>query len=144
MKILLLLFTTYILAFAQTPFILTKFKSFYPVVEIYTDKVPQSYKPKIKKIIQEYAKEMKISTKGYSERPFAIIVSRVAVGKSLVLKVQLLLGEEVRRTEDNEEVFALTYQKEDIFEVENLDEDLIESVEYLLCEFQDQYSEDNE
>ena len=113
-------------------------------MEIYTDKVPQSYKPKIKKIIQKYAKEMKISTKGYSERPFAIIVSRVAVGKTLVLKVQLLLGEEVRRSEDNEEVFALTYQKEDIFEVENLDEDLIESVEYLLGEFQDQYSEDNE
>jgi len=60
------------------------------------------------------------------------------------LKVQLLLGEEVRRIDDNEEVFALTYQKEDIFEVENLDEDLIDSVEYLLEEFKDQYIEDNE
>ena len=144
MKIFLLLFTTYILAFAQTPFILTKFKSFYPIVEIYTDKVPQTYKAEIKKIMQEYAKEMQISTEGYSDRPLAIVVSRVAVGKTLVLKVQLLLGEEVRRIDDNEEVFALTYQKEDIFEVDDLDEDLIDSVEYLLEEFKDQYIEDNE
>ena len=144
MKIVLLLMSAYLVALAQTPFILTKFKSLYPVVEIYTDKVPQSYKEKIRERIKEYAKEMHILTKGYSERPLAIVVSRVAVSKDLVLNVQLILGEEVRRVEDNEEVFALTYHKEDIFEVENLDEDLMDSVEYLLGEFQDQYIEDNE
>ena len=144
MKILIFLVTLHTFLFAQTPYILTKFPTLYPLVEIYTKKVPQSYKAEITEIIKEYAKEMGISTKGYSSRPLAIIISRVAIGETLVLKVQLLLAEEVRRLDDNEEVFALTYQKEDIFEVEDLEEDLIDSVEYLLEEFKDQYIEDNE
>ena len=144
MKIILILLSYFVLASAQTPYILTHFKSLYPLVEIYTDKVPKRYKKEITEIIKEYAKEMKISTEGYSQRPLAIIISRVAIGETLVLKVQLLLGEEVKRLDDGEEVFALTYQKEDIFEVENLEEDLIDSVEYLLEEFKDQYIEDNE
>jgi len=130
--------------FAQTPYILTKFTTLYPLVEIYTKKVPQHYKAEITSIIKEYAKEMNISTEGYSPRPLAIVISRVAIEETLVLKVQLLLGEEVRRLDDNEEVFALTYHKEDIFEVNDLEEDLIDSVEYLLEEFKDQYIEDNE
>ena len=144
MRILLLLTSLYVFAFAQTPYTLTTFKSIYPLVEIYTDKVPEHYKKDITEIIREYAKEMKISTEGYSQRPLAIIISRVAVGKTLVLRVQLLLGEEVKRLDDGEEVFALTYQKDDIFEVNDLDEDIIDSVEYLLEEFKDQYIEDNE
>jgi len=144
MKAIVVLLSYFLFASAQSPFILTKFQSFYPVVEIYTDKVPSSYKAEIQGIIKEYAKEMGISVKGYSSRPFAIVISRVAVGTTLVLKVQLLLGEEVKRIDDGEEVFALTYQKEDIFEVNNLNEDLIDSVEYLLEDFKDQYIEDNE
>jgi len=143
-KIILVWLALYTILSAQTPYILTKFSSLYPLVEIYTKKVPQSYKAEITEIIKEYAKEMNISTAGYSSRPLAIIISRVAIGETLVLKVQLLLGEEVRRLDDNEEVFALTYQKEDIFEVNDLEEDLIDSVEYLLEEFKDQYIEDNE
>ena len=144
MKALLLLLAFYVFASAQTPYTLTTFKNVYPLVEIYTDRVPASYKKELTDIIKEYAKEMNISTEGYSQRPLAIIVSRVAIGNTLVLKVQLILGEEVKRLDDGEEVFALTYQKDDIFEVTNLEEDLVDSVEYLLEEFKDQYMEDNE
>ena len=144
MKILIILLTAYLLAFGQTPYLLTKFKTAYPLVEVYTDKVPQSYKKEITQIIKEYTKELKIDTSGYSERVIGIIISRVAIGNTLVLKVELLVGEEVKRLDDNEEVFAITYQKSDIFEVENLEEDLIDSVEYLLEDFKDQYEEDNE
>ena len=141
-----IVFTLILLAFslyAQTPFTLTKIAELYPLVEIHTDKVPQTYKAVFTKEIQEYAKELDISTKNYSQRTLAIIISRVAVGKSLVLKVRLLLGEEVKRIDDGEEVFAITYQKADIIEVDDLDEDLVDSVDYLLEEFKDQYIEDN-
>lgn len=144
MKFLLILLTGFVYATAQTPYTLTTFKSVYPLVEIYTKKVPAHYKEDVTEIIKEYAKEMKISTEGFSERPLAIIISRVAVGEKLVLKIQLILGEEVKRLDDGEEVFALTYQKEDIFEVNDLEEDIIDSVELLLEEFKDQYIEDNE
>ena len=95
-------------------------------------------------LIVEYTNELKIDTSGYSQRVLGIIVSRVAIGEELVLKVELLVGEEVKRLDDNEEVFAITYQKTDIFEVENLEEDIVDSAEYLLSDFKDQYEEDNE
>ena len=144
MKIILTLVLLAFSLFAQTPFTLTKISELYPLVEIHTDKVPQTYKALFTKEIEEYAQELHISTKNYSQRTLAIIISRVAVGKSLVLKVRLLLGEEVKRLDDGEEVFAITYQKADIIEVDDLDENLVDSVEYLLEEFKDQYIEDNE
>ncbi|MBT5935754.1 hypothetical protein [Sulfurimonas sp.] len=144
MKFLFILITFYTLSFAQTPFTLTKFKSLYPMVEIYTDKVPDSYKVKITKILKEYTDELGINTKGYSDRPLVIMISRIAVGDKLTLKMALIIGEEVKRLDDGAEVFAITYQKVDIFEVEDLDEDLIDTVEYLLELFKEQYIEDNE
>ena len=144
MKFLLIIMSAYLLSHAQTPFILTNVKEVYPLVGIYTDKVPLTYRQRITDIISKYAKELGMDTKGYSPRPLGIIVSRVAVGKTLVLKVALIMGEEVRRLDDNEEVFALTYQKVDIVEIENLEVDLIDSVEFLLEEFKEQYIEDNE
>lgn len=143
MKIIFTLVLLSFSLFAQTPFMLTKIPELYPLVEIHTSKVPQSYKAKFTKEIEAYAKELHISTKNYSQRTLALLISRVAVGKGLVLKVRLLLGEEVKRIDDGEEVFAITYQKVDIVEVENLDEDLGDSVDYLLEEFKDQYIEDN-
>ena len=144
MKFLFILITFYTLSFAQTPFTLTKFKSLYPMVEIYTDKVPDSYKVKITKILKEYTDELGINTKGYSDRPLVIMISRIAVGDKLTLKMALIIGEEVKSLDDGAEVFAITYQKVDIFEVEDLDEDLIDTVEYLLELFKEQYIEDNE
>ena len=144
MKYLALFSLFSLLLFAQTPYTLTKYKSAYPVVEIYTQKVPMHYKAEILAILKEYAEEMKIPINGYSDRALGIIVSRIAVGEKLLLKVELLVGEDVMRLDDKEETFALTYQKVDIFEVNNLEEDLIDSVEYLLEEFKEQYMEDNE
>jgi uncharacterized protein (DUF927 family) len=144
MKLLFALLVSYALVFAQTPYILTKFKSAYPLVKIHTDKVPSSYKSEIKNIIKEYTQELNINTNGNSERVLGIFVTRVPLGKNLVLKVELFVREHVRRLDDNEEVFALTYQKADIFEVKDIEEDLIDSVENLLEEFSEQYIEDNE
>ncbi len=147
MKFLLLLSTLYIFASAQTPYMLTKIQSLYPLCEIYVKEIPSSYKQKITNTIKEYASEMKISTKGYSPRTLAIIVTPIHFGKEFGIKVQLLLGEDVKRLDDGEEVFALTYSKVDMVEIEDkkvIEEELMDSVEYLLEEFKDQYKEDNE
>jgi len=144
MRLVLLLLVSLSVAFAQTPYTLSKFQSIYPIVEIYTDKVPASYKQEILTILKEYTDEMGINTKGFSDRALGFLITRVAVGEKLILKVELLVGEDVKRLDDGEETFALTYQKIDIFEVNNLEEDLIDSVEYLLEEFKEQYKEDNE
>jgi len=144
MKILLITLFTCTLMFAQTPFVLTKFKSVYPLVEIHTDKVLPKYKEKITKILKSYTDELGINTKGYSQRAMAIVIDRIAIGKQLVLRTRLLVSEDVKRVDDGAEVFAITYQKGDISEIENMDEDIIDTVEYLLEDFKDQYIEDNE
>jgi uncharacterized protein (DUF927 family) len=144
MKLLFVLVVAYTVVFAQSPYILTKFESAYPLVKIHTDKVPLSYKNEIKSILKEYTQELKINTDGNCERVIGIIVNRVGVGKNLVLKVELFVREHVKRLSDSKEVFALTYQKIDIFEVKDIEEDLIDSVENLLEEFSEQYIEDNE
>lgn len=144
MKILLLTLLTCTLMYGQTPFILTKFPSAYLLVEINTNKVPPEYKEKIMTILKSYTDELGINTKGYSQRAMAIIIDRMGIGKKLVLRTRLLVGEDVKRLDDGEEVFAITYQKGDISEIENLDEDITDTVEYLLEDFKDQYIEDNE
>ena len=144
MKLLLLTFFTCTFVFAQTPFVLTKLKSVYPLVEIHTNKVPPQYKEKIAKILQSYTDELGINTKGYSQRAMAIVIDRIAIGKKLVLRTKLVIGEDVKRLDDGEEVFAITYQAVDISEIEQMNEDIIETVEYLLEDFKDQYREDNE
>ena len=61
--------------------------------------------------------------------------------------VKLALGEEVQTFRvDKSATFALTYDANDFIEVdaEDLDKDLLESVEYLLTEFSEQYEDDNE
>jgi len=93
--------------FGQTPFILTKFPSAYLLVEINTNKVPLEYKEKIMTILKSYTDELGINTKGYSQRAMAIIIDRMGIGKNLVLRTRLLVGEDVKRLDDGEEVFAI-------------------------------------
>ena len=54
------------------------------------------------------------------------------------------MGEEMKRIDDGEEVFAITYQMSDEIETDELKEELYESVDFLLEQFKDQYIEDNE
>ena len=133
--------------YANSPFLLTKLQSVYPLVEINTKKIPKKYIAPLLIKVKETTKELGIKSEGFSPRPLAIMISHVSVSNALVLKVELMLAEEVKRLDDADEVFALTYQKTDIFEVEDislLEEDLFESVEFLLELFKEQYIEDNE
>lgn len=61
--------------------------------------------------------------------------------------VKLALGEEVQTFRaDKSATFALTYDSNDFLEVdaEDLDKDLLESVDYLLLQFSEQYEDDKE
>lgn len=61
--------------------------------------------------------------------------------------VKLALGEEVRTfREDKSATFALTYDSNDFIEVdaEDLDGELLESVDFLLSQFSEQFEDDNE
>jgi len=128
---------------AQTPFVLTGVKSYYPVVELNTDKIDVKQKQKILDMVIQKSTKLGIETKNFSTRSLAFLISYIGVGDTLALKVELMLGESVMRLDTKEEVFVLSYLNGRIFVPENGDEELLEQAEELLDIFAAQYKEDN-
>ena len=144
MRLLFILLFTITLAQATTPFLLTKIPSVYPLVEIYSKHVPKKYIMIIKQELIKTADELHIKHNGFSERPLTFFITDISIGDNIAVKVALMMGEEVKRLDDGEVVFALTYLNADIIEVDDEDFDILESVDFLLEEFKEQYREDNE
>ena len=128
---------------AQTPFVLTGVKSYYPVVELNTDKIDVKQKQKILDMVIQKSTKLGIETKNFSTRSLAFLISYIGVGDTLALKIELMLGESVMRLDTKEEVFVLSYLNGRIFVPENGDEELLEQAEELLDIFAAQYKEDN-
>jgi len=143
-----LLFSTNYL-YAQSMFLLTKIPKVYLVVENYSAKIPMSLKEDIYEEMRYITSEMKIDTSGYSFRTFGIMINDTKIAGQEILTVELILGEEVTRLDDKEDVYAITYAKKNYIPSQNkdsdeLEEELLENINLLLTEFSDQYKEDNE
>jgi len=133
----------------QSMFLLTKIPKLYLVVENYSQKIPMSLKKEIYDEMKHITNEMQIDTKGYSFRTFGIMINDTRIADKDILTVELILGEEVHRMDDNEDIYALTYQKKNYIDAEgknndDLSEELLENIDLLLSEFSNQYKEDNE
>jgi hypothetical protein len=141
---LLLVICLSIPLFAQSPYILTGVKSYYPVVEINSDNIDMKYKALIKEMIVEKSTELGISTQNFSTRSLAVLINYISVGDTLALKVSLMLAEDAMRLDTKEEVFVLSYVDTKIFVVTDLEEELPDTIEDMLDTFGEQYKEDNE
>lgn len=128
-------------------FSLTGIKKVYPLVEIGGSKVAQSYKQTIYDELNSSLVDLKIDTKGYNQRAVALLVNEFYVGKIAVINMQLLVGEQVLRLDsDKKKTFAMTYQSQEHFVIENeeeLEEQIEDTVDSLLSKFTAQYKEDN-
>jgi hypothetical protein len=129
--------------YAQTPFVLSGVKSYYPVVEINTDKIDTKYKQIILDMMIEKSKELGIETKNFSSRSLAFLISYIGVGNTIALKMDLMVGENAIRLDTKEEIFVVSYMSSRIFVVEELEDDLLSNAEELLDIFGAQYIEDN-
>ena len=136
---------------AETMFTLSGIKKVYPVVEIKSTKIPQIYKKRIYNELNSTLKTLKIDTTGYSPRSVAMLVTESFIDNKTIFKMQMLIGEEVKRVE-GEKVFAITYMNQEQFILEESDlladsdelEDMIEdTVDTLLEKFSEQYREEN-
>jgi uncharacterized protein YbcC (UPF0753/DUF2309 family) len=126
-------------------FSLTNIKKAYPLVEISGSKVPQSYKESIYNELNSSLNRLNIDTKGYNQRAVAILVNEFYVGKLPIINMQLLIGEQVKRL-DNNKTFAMTYQSQEHFVLEDeeeLEEQIEDTVDSLLSKFSEQYKEEN-
>ncbi len=148
-NIFLALFFSLSVLNADTMFMLTKMDKVYPVVENYSSKLPMSIKDGIYDELRYLTDELKIDTGGYSHRTLGFIIYETVIDSKAVLNVDLVLGEQIKRIDDDEEVYALTYEKRRQFFLDGLAEEQIvektmDSVDLLINSFMEQYKEDNE
>ncbi len=145
-KILLLVLFTNIIANASTIFTLSGVNKLYLVVEISGKTIPKSYKSVIMENLQTVTDDLKIDTTGYDPRSLAVLVNETKVNGSTLINIQLIIGEEVKRLDNNEKTFALTYQSMGHFVLNNDDdlEDVFEDTfDTMLAKFSEQYLEEN-
>lgn len=143
----IVLFTSFLEA--NTMFLLTKIPKAYLVVENYSSKLPMSIKEEVLEEMQNITDELHIDTSGYSHRTLAFIIYETYISDEVVLNIDLVLGEETQRLDDEKEVYGLTYEKrKQLFygdkSSDELEEEVMGYVEQLLYDFSEQYKEDNE
>jgi hypothetical protein len=129
--------------YAQTPFVLTGVKSYYPVVEINSDKIDPKYRQIILDMMVRKSTELKVETKNFSSRSLAFLIGFVSVGDTIALKIDLMLGENALRVDTKEEIFVISYMNSRTFVPEELGSELLDSAEEMLDAFVLQYKEDN-
>ena len=125
---------------------LTGIKKIYPLVEISGKKIPAHYKQDIYEELNSSMNSLNIDTKGFDQRAVAILINEIYVEELLLINIQLIVGEQVKRIDDGKTTFALTYQNQARFvlkEKEELEEQMEDTIDELLSKFSDQYKEDN-
>ncbi|MCW8896228.1 MAG: hypothetical protein OQK48_03845 [Sulfurimonas sp.] len=128
---------------AQTPFELNGVKSYYPVVELNSDKIDKKYKQILLDMIVQTSTELEINTQNFSTRSLAFLISYIGVGDTIALKIELMLGENATRLDTKDNIFVISYMSSRILVVEDLESDLLETAEELLHNFALQYKDDN-
>lgn len=131
---------------ASTMYTLSGINKLYLVVEIGGKTVPLSYKNMILESLKSTTDELKIDTKGYDPRSLAVLVNENVFNDTTVVTIQLVIGEEVRRLDNNEKTFALTYQSIGSFslgEDDELEEVFEDTFDSMLEKFAEQYTEEN-
>lgn len=145
-RIFLFIFFTNIILNASTMFTLSGINKLYLVVEIGGKTVPQSYKSTILESLKATTDELNIDTKGYDPRSLAVLVNEMRVNDTIVINIQLLIGEEVQRLSSNEKTFALTYQTMGHFffnEGDDIEDSFEDTFDTMLAKFSEQYTEEN-
>lgn len=119
------------------------------VTELQTDKVNANYKSYMNEEMHKTVKELDIKIDKFHQRALALIITHTYMGDTFVLNSELVLGENVRRLDDQEKVYAFTYidresiPVDDPKERESVEEALEDAVDALLGRFADQYKDDN-
>ena len=144
--IFLFIFFTNIILNASTMYTLSGINKLYLVVEIGGKTVPQTYKSTILESLKSTTDDLKIDTKGYDPRSLAVLINEKVFNDTTVVNIQLVVGEEVKRLDNNEKTFALTYQSFGSFSLNEDDEleDVFEDTfDTMLAKFAEQYTEEN-
>lgn len=128
--------------FAQSFYVLTGVKEYDPLVssppelKIYTEDILEE--------MREMSIELGVHIKDHPSRVLACIITKFSLGQTIGFRIELELGEYMKREGQKEAVFALSYL--DIRSVpddNNLEDALMDTVDDMLQKFAHQYKDDN-
>lgn len=132
---------------AQSFYVLTGVDSYDPIVANMSTQVDKKYNAELKEILKTSSKELGVNIEGHPSRILGFILTDFSVGDTKALRVELSLGEYVKREGSKEKIFAVTYTDIQQFkpeeEAEDFEEQLIDLSEEMVDKFATQYKEDN-
>ncbi len=145
MKKLLLLIFAFTYSFSISPYSLENLKE----MNIKVLNKKKTISKELEKIIEDKIKEeftkLGIKTKSKKFSNFKVKINIDKIKDIDFVRTAIIVSEDVIPLRDKDlEMLAVTYQKDDYFEAENLEDDIYESIiDYLLIDFIEQYKEEN-
>jgi len=128
---------------AETPFTLTGIKKLSVLVEDYSGlHLDKKFLKRLHAMMTKSVKDAGITVEKYNSNVLGIMIKSQNFGKIKTITIDLILAGQVYREGEKELVFGLTYQQSDTIEIEDIETDIVDSLEFLLTEFSDQYIED--
>ncbi|PHS32021.1 MAG: hypothetical protein COA92_07555 [Sulfurovum sp.] len=142
MKLLFLCLLSSAVVYAQSFYVLTGVKEYDPLVssvpelEIYTEEIREE--------MLAMSKDLKVNTANHPSRVLAFLISKVSIGDTVGYKINLELGEYMKRDGKKEGIFALSYVDSHLIAAsDDVEDDLMDTVEEMLSKFSYQYKDDN-
>lgn len=143
-KILLIWLSIISLSFAGTPFTVTEIDELYVVLENQSKMVSEKTEVILKEMMINKLKSLDVKTDTYAVESFILMIGQNEFGDMKFLNVKLMIVSEVKRAKAKESSLGITYMMEDLFDTTEPNVDMIESLEYMLSEFGDQFIEEKE
>lgn len=143
-KILLIWLSLISLSFAGTPFTLSEIDELYVVIENNTKLVDKKTEDILKKMMLDKLNSLGVKTDAYSSESFILLIGQNEFGNMKFLTAKLMIISQVKRAKAKETSLGITYMIDDLFDTTEPDVDMIESMEYMLSEFGDQFLEEKE
>ena len=137
-----IIFFTSTTLLAQSFYVLTGVDTYDPLIsspdelEIYNEDILEEMK--------EMSKELKVDISNHPSRVLAFIITKFSLGEDIGYRIELELGEYMKREGVNQSVFALSYL--DILTIvdsEDIEDALIDATDEMLTRFRIQYKDDN-
>jgi len=142
MKLLLLSILSGVIVYAQSFYVLTGVTEYDPLVSSVPDLV--IHNEEILEEMKEMSKELKVNTSNHPSRVLAFLISKVSIGDVIGYKINLELGEYMKRDGKKEGIFALSYVDSHLIAAsDDVEDDLMDTVEEMLSKFAYQYKDDN-
>jgi len=142
-KILLMWMSLISLCFASTPFTLSEIHELHVVLDNSSKMVDKKTEIILEKMMQDKLKSLGVKTDTFSGESIVLMIGQNEFGDMKFLNAKLLVISQVKRPKVKESSLGIIYMMDDLFDTTAPNVDMIDSLEYMLSEFGDQFIEDS-